>query len=115
MTLNQQYHGCPRLSVIVYPHEMKVRALKVLRGVDLIAAEDTRRTGRLLQLLGIETAGASARRGGPNVGPSLISHHEHNTARRVPDLIARAKAGAAIAVVSDAGTPGIADPGPDTK
>jgi len=88
-----------------------VRALKVLRGVDLIAAEDTRRTGRLLQLLGIETAGASVRRGGPNVGPSLVSHHEHNTVRRVPELIKRAQAGAAIAVVSDAGTPGIADPG----
>lgn len=80
--------------------------------MDVIAAEDTRRTGKLLQLLDIETARANARMGGSGAGrPSLVSHHEHNTRRRVPDLVARCRAGASVAVVSDAGTPGIADPG----
>ena len=92
--------------------DITVRALKVLRAVDVIAAEDTRRTGRLLQLLGIETAKASTKPGGSGLGgPILLSHHEHNTKARVPDLVRRAQGGQAIAVVSDAGTPGIADPG----
>ena len=90
--------------------------LQVLKAVDLIAAEDTRRTGRLLQLLGIETRAVRERAGraggGPGGGgPALVSHHEHNYRRRVPALLARALGGASIAVVSDAGTPGIADPG----
>ena len=105
--------------------DITVRALKVLQAVDVIAAEDTRRTGRLLQLLGISTARSSAKTAGVAAGlggsseevagtgrgPILMSHHEHNTRSRVPQLVSRAQAGQSIAVVSDAGTPGIADPG----
>ena len=73
------------------------RAEQVLGGVDAILAEDTRRTRRLLSHLGI-----SAR---------LEAHHEHNEARTVPRLIERLRAGASLALVSDAGTPAVADPG----
>lgn len=73
------------------------RALAVLEGVELIAAEDTRHTRGLLAHFGIATA--------------LSSLHEHNEAARVPGLIARLHRGDAIALVSDAGTPLISDPG----
>jgi len=92
--------------------DVTLRAMRVLREADVVAAEDTRRAGKLLQLLGIETAAASARqRGSGRGGPVLLSHHEHNAKQRVPDLVRRAQAGQVVAVVSDAGTPGIADPG----
>jgi len=73
------------------------RARRVLTSVDLIAAEDTRRTGRLLQSLGI-----SGR---------LLSFFEGNERRRVPELLAALRAGKDVAVVSDAGMPGVSDPG----
>jgi 16S rRNA (cytidine1402-2'-O)-methyltransferase len=75
-----------------------LRALDILAGVDLIAAEDTRHTGLLLKALRLDKK-------------QFLSHHEHNWRSRVPELIARAKEGASIAVVSDAGSPGISDPG----
>lgn len=79
--------------------DMTLRALDVLKGVDLIAAEDTRTTGLLLKALGLEKK-------------PQVSHHQHNVAGRVPDLVRRAKdERLSIAVVSDAGTPGISDPG----
>lgn len=77
--------------------DITLRALRVLREVDLIAAEDTRRTRQLLTHFDIHTA--------------LISYHQHNELSRIPELIQRLKAGHDIAVVSDAGTPGISDPG----
>ena len=77
--------------------DVTLRALRVLRTVDLIAAEDTRRTARLLAHHGIST-------------PTL-SFHQHNTRGRVPQLIARLQQGASIALVTDAGTPGVSDPG----
>jgi 16S rRNA (cytidine1402-2'-O)-methyltransferase len=77
--------------------DITLRALRVLREVALIAAEDTRRTGRLLTHFGITT-------------PTL-SYHEHNQRRRIPELLRRLSAGDAVAVVTDAGTPGISDPG----
>ena len=77
--------------------DITLRALRVLRETTLIAAEDTRRTAKLLAHHGIRT-------------PS-ISFHEHNQRSRVPHLVARLAAGESIAVVSDAGTPGISDPG----
>ncbi len=73
------------------------RALKVLAAVDLIAAEDTRHTGRLLAHFCIETP--------------LISNHEHNEAARAGELLRRLEEGQDIALVSDAGTPSISDPG----
>ena len=77
--------------------DITLRALRVLREADVIAAEDTRRTANLLAHYSIAT-------------PTL-SFHEHNTRTRIPQLLARLEAGAAVALVTDAGTPGISDPG----
>lgn len=77
--------------------DISPRALEVLTSVELIAAEDTRRTGRLLTHFGIDTR--------------LLSCHEHNESQRVPQIIERLAAGADIALVSDAGTPLLSDPG----
>ncbi|MEM9907622.1 MAG: SAM-dependent methyltransferase, partial [Cyanobacteria bacterium P01_D01_bin.44] len=76
---------------------MTFRAVRILKEADLIAAEDTRHTGKLLHHFQIETP--------------QISYHTHNTQRRIPDLIAQLQAGKTIALVSDAGMPGISDPG----
>jgi 16S rRNA (cytidine1402-2'-O)-methyltransferase len=73
------------------------RALQVLRDVDLIACEDTRHTRKLLQHYGIDT--------------KTISYHEHNELQRAAELIELLKDGSNVAVVSDAGTPAISDPG----
>ncbi len=77
--------------------DITFRALRVLREVALIAAEDTRRTARLLQHYSISTP--------------TTSLHEHNERTRTPELIARLTQGDSVAVVSDAGTPLISDPG----
>ena len=77
--------------------DITLRALRVLREVDVIAAEDTRHTARLLARHGIATP--------------TISFHEHNARGRVPQLVDRLTAGKSVAVVSDAGTPGVSDPG----
>jgi 16S rRNA (cytidine1402-2'-O)-methyltransferase len=73
------------------------RALQVLRDVDLIACEDTRHTQKLLNHYGITT--------------KTVSYHEHNEQQRANQLIDQLKQGTNIAVVSDAGTPSISDPG----
>ncbi len=78
--------------------DITLRALKTLAAVDLIAAEDTSHTGRLLARHGI-TAGR------------LISCHEHNEQERVAQLLAMLRDGKTVALVSDAGTPGVSDPG----
>jgi len=77
--------------------DITLRALRVLREADVIAAEDTRRTAKLLAHYAITT--------------STVSFHQHNTRTRVPQLLARLNRGEAVALVSDAGTPGISDPG----
>jgi 16S rRNA (cytidine1402-2'-O)-methyltransferase len=77
--------------------DVSFRAIRVLREVSLIAAEDTRRTARLLQHYSIPTP--------------TTSLHEHNERRRLPGLIERLKAGESLALVSDAGTPVVSDPG----
>jgi 16S rRNA (cytidine1402-2'-O)-methyltransferase len=77
--------------------DITLRALRVLREADVIAAEDTRRTAKLLTHYSITT--------------SALSFHEHNTRSRMPQLLARLERGEAVALVSDAGTPGISDPG----
>jgi 16S rRNA (cytidine1402-2'-O)-methyltransferase len=76
--------------------DMTPRAIEVLRSVSLIAAEDTRHSGRLLKAFAIETP--------------LISYHQHNRAARSSRLLAALDAGD-VALVSDAGTPAVADPG----
>ncbi|HXC72624.1 MAG TPA: 16S rRNA (cytidine(1402)-2'-O)-methyltransferase [Pyrinomonadaceae bacterium] len=73
------------------------RALQILKDVDLIACEDTRHTHKLLQHYGITT--------------KTVSYHEHNEQQRTPQLVDQLKQGSDIAVVSDAGTPSISDPG----
>jgi 16S rRNA (cytidine1402-2'-O)-methyltransferase len=77
--------------------DVTLRALRILREVSLIAAEDTRRTARLLQHYSISTR--------------TTSLHEHNEREKAPRLIDRLLAGESIALVSDAGTPLISDPG----
>jgi len=74
-----------------------MRALRVLREADRIAAEDTRRTAGLLAHFAISTP--------------TISFHRHNIRSRLPQLVARLQQGDSLALVSDAGTPGISDPG----
>lgn len=77
--------------------DISQRAVDVLKMVDLIACEDTRHTQKLLNHAGIKNR--------------LISYHEHNEARRADELVDRLLKGKSIAVVSDAGMPGISDPG----
>jgi 16S rRNA (cytidine1402-2'-O)-methyltransferase len=77
--------------------DMTFRAIATLKQVDLIAAEDTRHTGKLLHHFGIETP--------------QTSYHEHNAHKRVPELVEKLQQGMAIALVTDAGMPAISDPG----
>ena len=76
--------------------DITFRAVRTLSEVDLIAAEDTRTTGNLLRHF--------------NIHKPLVSYFSYNEARRTPELIAKLKSGSSIAIVSDAGTPGISDP-----
>jgi 16S rRNA (cytidine1402-2'-O)-methyltransferase len=78
------------------------RQRAALSGADIIACEDTRRTGKLLELLGIERVEGH---------PALRSYHEHNAEDRRPQLLAELRDGASVTLVSDAGTPCISDPG----
>ena len=77
--------------------DLSPRAVRTLAEADVVACEDTRHTGRLLQHAGVTTP--------------MVSLHEHNEDRRAEELVARAAAGEVVAVVSDAGTPGVCDPG----
>ncbi|MBK1881801.1 16S rRNA (cytidine(1402)-2'-O)-methyltransferase [Luteolibacter pohnpeiensis] len=77
---------------------MTLRALEILRAADRIACEDTRHSAPLLSHYGIS-------------GKPLVALHDHNEARKAPELIAAARAGELIAVITDAGMPGISDPG----
>ena len=77
--------------------DITLRALRTLREADLIACEDTRWTRKLLDHAGISKP--------------LVSYHDHNESSRAAELIAKMEAGANIALVSDAGTPLVSDPG----
>ena len=93
--------GYGTLYVVATPignmEDITLRALNVLHQVDLIAAEDTRHTGKLLKY--------------HNIKNHLISYHEHNEKERTPLLVERIESGASIALVSNAGTPTVSDPG----
>lgn len=90
-----------KLYVVATPignlEDMTFRAINTLQKVDLIAAEDTRHTGKLLQHFQIKTP--------------QISYHQHNQQKRTPELVEKLLQGQAIALVTDAGMPGISDPG----
>ena len=90
-----------RLQVVATPignlADLSERAREALAAADVIAAEDTRHTGALLKAMGLATP--------------LVSLHEHNESRRVPGLLARLAQGERVALVSDAGTPLLSDPG----
>jgi 16S rRNA (cytidine1402-2'-O)-methyltransferase len=77
--------------------DITLRALRVLREVDVVAAEDTRRTSKLLAAHAIATP--------------MTSFHAHNTRTRLPGLLNQLRAGKCVALVTDAGTPGVSDPG----
>jgi 16S rRNA (cytidine1402-2'-O)-methyltransferase len=77
--------------------DMTLRALEVLKSVDLIAAEDTRHSGHLLKHFEIRKP--------------LVSYHEHNEAMRSQELAERLAAGESVALITDAGMPGLSDPG----
>lgn len=77
--------------------DITFRAIKTLQSVDIIAAEDTRHTGKLLEHFQIKTP--------------QISYHQHNQIQRLPELLNKLKGGSTIALVTDAGMPGISDPG----
>ena len=77
--------------------DMTFRAIRILKEVDLILAEDTRTSGKLLKHF--------------EIGTHMHSHHMHNEHKTIENLITRLKAGETIALISDAGTPAISDPG----
>jgi 16S rRNA (cytidine1402-2'-O)-methyltransferase len=77
--------------------DMTLRAIRILKEVDIILAEDTRKTGNLLRHFEIEK--------------TMFAHHKFNEHKALPSLIERIKGGETIALVSDAGTPAISDPG----
>lgn len=79
------------------PGDLSPRAVSVLGEVDLIACEDTRRAGRVLAEHSIRTR--------------TVSYFEHNEERRAPEIVARMRAGEDVALITDAGTPAISDPG----
>ena len=94
-------HSSPTLYVVATPignlQDISLRALEVLKSVDAIAAEDTRHTSHLLSHFAIQK--------------KLIAVHEHNEQQSAQILLGRLQAGESIALVTDAGTPGISDPG----
>jgi 16S rRNA (cytidine1402-2'-O)-methyltransferase len=77
--------------------DITLRALRVLEEADLVACEDTRTSGVLLDHFGVETP--------------RTSYHDHNERRKAPQLVERMQAGATVALITDAGSPGISDPG----
>ncbi|MCA9537316.1 MAG: 16S rRNA (cytidine(1402)-2'-O)-methyltransferase [Myxococcales bacterium] len=90
------------LHVVAVPignlEDITVRARRLLETADRVACEDTRQTGRLIELLGLPKR-------------PLVSLHDHNEADRIPGLLAAIEAGEQVALVSDAGTPTVSDPG----
>lgn len=91
----------PKLYLVPTPignlEDITLRALRILKEVNLILAEDTRKTGMLLKHYSIEN--------------KLLSHHQHNEHSTAAQLVKRLQTGESMALVTDAGTPGVSDPG----
>jgi len=100
-TKSQREAGTGCLYLVATPignlEDITLRAVRILKEADVIACEDTRQTQKLLQHYGIRK--------------EMVSYHEHNELTRSPELVIELEQGAKIALVSDAGTPGISDPG----
>jgi 16S rRNA (cytidine1402-2'-O)-methyltransferase len=100
-TKSQHEAGTGCLYLVATPignlEDITLRAVRILKEADVIACEDTRQTQKLLQHYGIRK--------------EMVSYHEHNELTRSPELVIELEQGARIALVSDAGTPGISDPG----
>jgi 16S rRNA (cytidine1402-2'-O)-methyltransferase len=100
MSANQSTHQ-PSLYLVGTPignlEDISLRAIRILKEVDLIACEDTRQTAKLLNHYGVETR--------------TISYHQHNELTRSAELIMHLEQGHSIALVTDAGMPGVSDPG----
>jgi 16S rRNA (cytidine1402-2'-O)-methyltransferase len=99
--VTEESNLAPGLYLVATPignlEDITLRALRVLKQADLIACEDTRHTQKLLNHYGIETR--------------TISYHEHNEAERAEELVGQLANGRSLALVTDAGTPSISDPG----
>src|ERR1700693_4344395 len=98
---DQNKIGGPSLYLVATPignlEDITLRALRILKEVDLIACEDTRQTMKLLDHYGIEKP--------------TVSYHEHNELTRAAELVVHLERGDTLAMVSDAGMPGVSDPG----
>jgi len=101
LTSENSSRAGPALFLVATPignlEDITLRALRVLKEVDVIACEDTRQTQKLLHRYGITTR--------------TISYHEHNEITRAAELVKQLQEGASVALVTDAGMPGISDPG----
>src|SRR5580704_16765100 len=99
--LKNPSHAGPALYVVATPignlEDITLRAVRVLKEVDVIACEDTRQTQKLLNHYGVTTR--------------TISYHQHNEMTRAAELVKELQEGASVALVTDAGMPGISDPG----
>lgn len=97
----QQVALAPGVYLVATPignlRDVSLRALDILASADIIVAEDTRQSRKLLQAYGIDRP--------------LSAYHDHNAAKRVPGLVKKIRDGASVALISDAGTPLISDPG----
>src|SRR5438105_5567316 len=95
------HHLAPALYLVATPignlEDITLRAVRILKEADVIACEDTRQTQKLLNHYGIAT--------------HTVSYHEHNEMTRAPELVIELERGASVALVTDAGMPGISDPG----